>query len=50
MDSKKRVHDFWNEASCGESLYFQGSDQRAYEAQAQTRYELEPYIPEFCGF
>jgi len=38
-NSKKRVHDFWNEASCRESLYLQGSDQRAYEARP-TWYEI----------
>ncbi len=47
---KQRVHDFWNEASCGESLYLQGSDRDSYESQARKRYELEPYIPEFAGF
>ncbi len=47
---KQQVHDFWNEASCGENLYLQGSDREAYESQARKRYELEPYIPEFAGF
>lgn len=49
-DLKKQLHDFWNEASCGENLYLQGSDREAYESQARKRYELEPYIPEFAGF
>jgi SAM-dependent methyltransferase len=48
--NKQQVHDFWNEASCGESLYLPGLDKEAYEAQAQKRYELEPYILEFAGF
>lgn len=47
---KQQVHDFWNEASCGESLYLQGLDCGGYEAQAHKRYELEPYILEFAGF
>ena len=47
---KQQVHDFWNEASCGENLYLQGSDRDGYEAQARKRYELEPYILEFAGF
>jgi SAM-dependent methyltransferase len=47
---KQQVHDFWNEAACGESLYLQGSDRDGYEAQARKRYELEPYILEFAGF
>lgn len=47
---KQQVHDFWNEASCGESLYLQGLDRGGYEAQAQKRYELEPYILEFADF
>jgi len=48
--NKQQVHDFWNEASCGEDLYFRGSSWHGYEAQALKRYELEPYIPEFAGF
>jgi ubiquinone/menaquinone biosynthesis C-methylase UbiE len=47
---KQRVHDFWNDASCGEALYLADTDRHAYEAQAQTRYELEPCIPEFARF
>lgn len=51
MDTDKRaVHDFWNAASCGETLYLQGSQAAAYSAQAATRYELEPYIPAFADF
>lgn len=48
--NKQQVHDFWNEAPCGENLYLKGSDREAYESQARKRYELEPYIPEFAGF
>ena len=47
---KQQVHEFWNEASCGENLYLPGLDREAYEAQARKRYELEPYILEFAGF
>lgn len=47
---KQQVHNFWNEASCGENLYLQGSDREAYDYQARKRYELEPYIPKFAGF
>lgn len=47
---KQQVHDFWNEASCGENLYLPGLDRKAYETQARKRYELEPYILEFAGF
>ena len=47
---KEQVHDFWNDASCGENLYLHGSDRDAYESQARQRYELEPYILEFAGF
>jgi len=50
-DAKKRqVYDFWNRASCGEHLYLAGSDRAAYEAQAEARYRLEPYIREFAQF
>jgi ubiquinone/menaquinone biosynthesis C-methylase UbiE len=47
---KRQVHDFWNQASCGEDLYLAGGDCAAYEAQAETRYRLEPYIREFAQF
>lgn len=47
---KQAVHDFWDEASCGEDLYLNGTGPDAYAAQAQTRYELEPYIEGFAGF
>ena len=47
---KQQVHDFWDEAACGEKLYLHGSGRDAYEGQARTRYELEPYIPQFAGF
>lgn len=47
---KQRVHDFWNEAACGENLYLQGTDRQNYESQARKRYELEPYIAGFAGF
>jgi SAM-dependent methyltransferase len=48
--SKQQVHDFWNDASCGEQLYLHGSDADAYENHARRRYELEPYIQQFAGF
>jgi SAM-dependent methyltransferase len=44
------VHAFWNAGSCGET-YAQGADERErLEAQARTRYELEPYIHDFARF
>lgn len=48
--SKEQVHDFWNDASCGEDLYLQGRDRAAYDAQAARRYELEPYILDHAAF
>ena len=48
--AKKEVHDFWDEAACGEKLYLRGSGAEAYEGQARIRYELEPYIAPFAGF
>jgi ubiquinone/menaquinone biosynthesis C-methylase UbiE len=50
QDVKKLAHDFWNQASCGESLYLDGSTRTAYEVQASKRYELEPMIREFAEF
>jgi len=49
-NDKQRLHDFWNEASCGEKLYLSGLTQKDYEEQARVRYELEPYIAEFADF
>ena len=39
--NKQQVHDFWDQASCGEDLYLNGTDMAGYEAQAKARYELE---------
>lgn len=47
---KQAVRDFWNEQSCGESLYLSGADRDGYIQQAETRYQLEPYILEFGQF
>lgn len=47
---KQEVHDFWNEASCGEDLYLAAADRKGYEAQAEARYRLEPYIFDFADF
>ena len=47
---KAEVHDFWQEASCGEALYLAGHGATEYEAQAVERYRLEPYIAPFAGF
>ena len=42
MDTKKQaVHDFWNQASCGEELYLSGTDKANYIDQAKSRYKLE---------
>jgi SAM-dependent methyltransferase len=48
--SKRLVHDFWNDASCGEDLYLQEANSTGYAAHALTRYQLEPYIPAFARF
>ena len=51
MDANKQaVHDFWNAASCGETLYLSGSESQAYADQSNKRYELEPYILSFADF
>ena len=51
MGSEKAlVHDFWQQASCGEDLYLTGSDRDGYLDQARERYRLEPYIEEFAAF
>jgi ubiquinone/menaquinone biosynthesis C-methylase UbiE len=51
MNAKQQVHDFWNEASCGEDLYLKGETLRQkYHQQAINRYALEPYIVDFADF
>ena len=47
---KQQVHDFWDQASCGENLYLAQPDADGYRAQAETRYRLEPYIMELAEF
>lgn len=47
---KQDVHDFWNEASCGEKLYLTDTDKAGYKTQADQRYTLEPYILDFARF
>lgn len=47
---KKEVHDFWNDASCGEKLLLDASDKAGYLTQMRKRYELEPCIENFAGF
>ena len=38
---KQQVHDFWNQASCGEVLYLANTDKEGYANQANARYALE---------
>lgn len=48
---KQSVHNFWNDASCGEELYLHGiTTRQQFINQAQVRYNLEPYITAFAGF
>ena len=47
---KQQVHDFWNEAACGENLYLQKIDSEGYRAQEAERYRLEPFILPFADF
>ena len=42
MNSEKQaVYDFWDQFSCGEELYLTGTEQKGYDNQARSRYELE---------
>jgi len=50
FESKQRVHDFWNEASCGEALYLSGQDVVGFNAHLKHRYTLEPFILDFAKF
>jgi len=47
---KQEVKDFWNVASCGEELYLASEDEAGYRAEAEARYQLEPYILPFADF
>jgi len=47
---KRKVHDFWNEASCGEDLLLASTDREGYRSQSRERYRLEPFIPPFADF
>jgi SAM-dependent methyltransferase len=47
---KLDVHDFWNQASCGEALYLDAPDRDGYRRQSAERYRLEPYIEPFAAF
>jgi len=50
-DRKDAVLKFWDNASCGEELYFEGDNEKEkFENQSRIRYELEPFITEFAGF
>lgn len=48
--AKRQVKNFWESASCGESLYLPADQQDAYDRQAEMRYSLEPYIRPFAEF
>lgn len=46
----REVRDFWQARACGE-VYAEGDSLRArLDAQARTRYELEPYLRPFARF
>ena len=47
---KTIVHDFWEDASCGEALYLKGWSKNDYFEHSRMRYELEPYIIDFAAF
>jgi SAM-dependent methyltransferase len=47
---KLAIKAFWDQAAFGEALYLQGLDRSDYEAHAEHRYRLEPYIPAFARF
>jgi ubiquinone/menaquinone biosynthesis C-methylase UbiE len=49
-NAKKKVHDYWQNASCGETLYLKGRSKDDYLEHSQIRYKLEPYIIDFAGF
>lgn len=50
VELKSRVHEFWNERSCGETYATGPSERERFETQSRTRYELEPYLLPFARF
>ena len=48
--SKRDVHDFWQQESCGEVYATGESAEAQLQSQALARYRLEPYIPQFARF
>lgn len=48
--ARRRVHDFWNESSCGEALLLGARGAEAYARHQRERYRLEPFIPAFADF
>jgi 2-polyprenyl-3-methyl-5-hydroxy-6-metoxy-1,4-benzoquinol methylase len=50
ITSKDDVRDFWDQSSCSEKLYLEGLDLEGFRKQAETRYELEPFIIPFADF
>ncbi len=51
MDTNKQaVHDYWEDASCGEALYLKGHNREDYLRQSEMRYKLEPFIMDFAEF
>jgi SAM-dependent methyltransferase len=48
--AKTKVAEFWDAASCGETLYLPTLTREGYEEQARQRYALEPFIVEFAEF
>jgi SAM-dependent methyltransferase len=49
-ESKSKVKDFWNEASCGEVYASGSSEKEYYESHRNNRYALEPYLLDFAKF
>ena len=47
---KKKVYDFWNNASCGEELFLKSYTKKDYEFEFDERYRLEPCILDLADF
>lgn len=47
---KEEVHDFWNNAACGEELYLETTDRLGWARHAERRYALEPFICDLAKF
>lgn len=51
ITDKQQVHDFWNDAACGENMWMKGGPlKQQFEEHTKARYTWEPEILSFAQF